>query len=206
MVTFPKPYTEAEETECLNRVMAGDKSAREELIVHNLRLVTHVIKKYGIADCDIPEFISIGTIGLIKAIDSFDNRQGTKLVTYASRCINNEILMYLRHCKKYNKEISYNETVGTDKEGNEIHLFDIIESPVEPMDVRFIRKQAYRKAIMAVNNVLDKREKTIIVLRYGLDDRRPLTQKEIAKLFGISRSYISRIEKRALEKIRNNIE
>ncbi|MDD6102915.1 MAG: RNA polymerase sporulation sigma factor SigK [Clostridiales bacterium] len=202
MNTFPKPYTQAEEKEAFLKMKQGDVSAREGLILHNLRLVTHVIKHYNISEADTAEYISIGTIGLIKAIDSFDDSQGTRLATYASRCINNEILMHLRVSKKLNREMSYNETVGTDKEGNEIHLFDVLESTEPIPQEKYIHSWELGKISEAVEKCLTSREKVIIRLRYGFENKAPLTQKEIASMFKISRSYVSRIEKKALEKIR----
>lgn len=206
MITFPKPLSQAEEKQAFIQMNDGDALAREKLILHNMRLVTHVIKHYNILENEMAEYISIGTIGLIKAVDSFDDSQGTRLATYASRCINNEILMHLRASKKLGREVSYNETVGTDKEGNEIHLFDVLESPELEPQQRYIHNWELKKIMEGVNECLSDREKTIIKLRYGFNDRIPLTQKEIADIFNISRSYVSRIEKKALDKLKKYCE
>ena len=177
-----------------------DKKSRDILIEHNLRLVAHITKKYENTKTDNDDLISIGTIGLIKGIDSFSNKHGTKLTTYCARCIENEILMYFRSNKKNNNTISLDEPIGYDKEGNDITILDILKTPAEDYT-----EDVYKKdSIKALNNylkILSEREKEIIIKRYGLYNNDELTQKEIAKELNISRSYVSRIEKRAITKI-----
>lgn len=184
----------------------GNKEARSILIERNQRLVAHIVKKYNANDKDTDDLISIGTIGLIKAIDTFDMSKGIRLATYASRCIENELLMLLRAEKKQSKEVYLYEPIGADKEGNEINLLDIIESVdidiVEDLELRRNVKLLYN----LVNKVLSDREKEIIVLRYGLGECREVTQREIAANLNISRSYVSRIEKKALRKLRESFE
>lgn len=197
---FAQPLSEKEEAKCLNEMAAGSSAAREKLINHNLRLVAHVAKKYENNMDDMEDLISIGTIGLIKAIDSYKNDQKTKLATYAARCINNEILMHLRTNKKRALDVSLNESVGKDKDGSDILLSDIIESPQKDMN-EIIELSDNIRALKKHLEVLDEREKKIIILRYGLLGHDNMTQKEIAKAYGISRSYVSRIEKRALMKL-----
>lgn len=180
----------------------GDLEARYTLIEHNLRLVAHVCKKYQNGEEDMEDFISIGTIGLIKAISTFDYKKGNRLATYAARCIDNELLMYLRARKKTAREISLYEPIGTDKEGNQINLLDIVESDetdvIDTIELNRNRKQLYQY----IPKVLTRREREIIMMRYGLYNQKPVTQREIAEKIGISRSYVSRIEKRALEKLK----
>lgn len=208
MKTFQKPLTAEEEAHYIQMLQKGSsekaKEAREILIERNLRLVAHIAKKYQNVDEDMEDLISIGTIGLIKAVASFDSGKG-KLSTYASRCIDNELLMLLRSKKKTSKEVSLYEPIGTDKEGNEINLLDIIES--EQIDVidRMELGSNIRK-LGRVLQVLDEREKEIIYLRYGLATGKEVTQREIGEKLGISRSYVSRIEKRALNKLRIGFE
>ena len=196
---FPEPLSMEEEEKCINKMLAGDKDARNKLIEHNLRLVAHIVKKFDSKD-NTDDLISIGTIGLIKGIDTFSNKNGTKLTTYAARCVENEILMFYRANKKNNKNISINESVGFDKDGNEISFLDILKTP-NPDYVNDIDLQDNIKLLYKFIDVLTKREKEIIIKRYGLYNTKEQTQKEIAKEFGISRSYVSRIEKRALTKI-----
>ena len=181
-------------------MLDGDKNARNKLVEHNLRLVAHIVKKYDNGKDDVDDLISIGTIGLIKGIDTFSNKNGTKLTTYAARCVENEILMFYRANKKNNKNISINESVGFDKDGNEISFLDILKTP-NPDYVNDIDLQDNIKLLYKFIDVLTKREKEIIIKRYGLYNTKEQTQKEIAKEFKISRSYVSRIEKRALTKI-----
>jgi len=206
--TFQKPLTAEEEAHYIQMLQKGSsekaKEAREILIERNLRLVAHIAKKYQNVDEDMEDLISIGTIGLIKAVASFDSGKG-KLSTYASRCIDNELLMLLRSKKKTSKEVSLYEPIGTDKEGNEINLLDIIES--EQIDVidRMELGSNIRK-LGRVLQALDEREKEIIYLRYGLATGKEVTQREIGEKLGISRSYVSRIEKRALNKLRIGFE
>lgn len=206
MKSFPKPLSAKEETEILCLCMEGSKEARDILIERNLRLVAHIVKKYNTADREIDDLISIGTIGLIKAIDTFDPDKGIRLATYASRCIDNELLMMLRSGKRQAKEVYLYEPIGSDKEGHEINLLDIIESSesdiIEDIELQGNVKRLYE----LVNKVLSKREKQIIEMRYGLNAQEEVTQREIASKIGISRSYVSRIEKKALKKLRENFE
>ena len=203
MKTFPKPLTAKEEKECLERCRKGDTSARDELIEKNLRLVAYIVKKYAGIGKDSEDLISIGTIGLIKAIDSFDVDKGIRLATYASRCIDNELLMLLRSEKKQAKEVYLNESIGSDKEGNEISLIDIIETSDEDVTDKVLLKEDLGKLYDYVETVLSDREMNIIYLRYGIPDgSKEYTQREIADIMGISRSYISRIEKKALNKLK----
>lgn len=198
--TFPDPLPKKEEDELIKKMLDGDKNARNKLVEHNLRLVAHIVKKYDNGKDDVDDLISIGTIGLIKGIDTFSNKNGTKLTTYAARCVENEILMFYRANKKNNKNISINESVGFDKDGNEISFLDILKTP-NPDYVNDIDLQDNIKLLYKFIDVLTKREKEIIIKRYGLYNTKEQTQKEIAKEFKISRSYVSRIEKRALTKI-----
>ena len=198
---FPKPLSKKEESDLLEKMSQGDDNARKKLIEHNLRLVAHIVKKYYANYSEQDDLISIGTIGLIKGINSFNYKKGTKLATYCARCIENEILMYFRNCKKTSQEISFSEPIDTDSEGNPLTLMDIIaidDTIVDDIDTR----NKLVKLAEIINNISDERDKTIIVKRYGLDGLPPLTQKEIAKELKISRSYVSRIEKRILEEIK----
>lgn len=207
MKTFQQPLTAQEETGYLNIMCSDDreaaKEARQILIERNLRLVAHVAKKYAQAGEDMEDLISIGTIGLIKAISTFRQDKGNRLGTYAAKCIDNELLMMFRARKKSTREISLYEPIGTDKEGNEINLLDVCVQEqvdiVENMDC--MEKKA--KLSILINTVLDAREKEIIQLRYGIGREKEMTQREIGKMQGISRSYVSRIEKKALEKLRS---
>ena len=199
---FPKPLSKQEENEALERLMQGDESAKALLIEHNLRLVAHVVKKYYTQNTDSDDLISIGTIGLIKGINSFKPDKNTKLATYCARCIENEILMYFRSSKKLNGEISFDEPIDTDSEGNPLTLMDIIaidDTIVDDIDT----KNKLIKVAKLLKAMPDNRDKTIIMLRYGLNGEAPLTQREVAKKLKISRSYVSRIEKRVLEDFRN---
>ncbi|NLV76322.1 MAG: RNA polymerase sporulation sigma factor SigK [Tissierellia bacterium] len=199
--SFPKPLTKEEEEYYLKLYSEGDEKARNILIERNLRLVAHIVKKYHNIGKDIDDLISIGTIGLIKAISTFDMEKGTRLATYAARCIENEILMTIRSNKKSKSEVSLQEPIGVDKEGNEISLLDIlgtdVDNVIDEVHLKFMKKKLYK----SVNKVLKDREKIIIELRYGLIDGVCKTQREIANMLGISRSYVSRIEKRAIEKL-----
>lgn len=197
---FPDPLSKEEEEKCVEKMKLGDNEARNKLIEHNLRLVAHIVKKYDHKKNDIDDLISIGTIGLIKGVDSFSYKHGTRLTTYVAKCIENEILMYYRSDKKHNKNISLNESVGFDKEGNEITLLEILKTPKPEFELD-IQKKDNITSLKKYFNVLTEREKEIIIKRYGLNDQDEITQKEIAKELGISRSYVSRIEKRALTKI-----
>jgi len=198
--SFPDPLTKEKEDEYIKKANLGDKEARAKLIEHNLRLVAHIVKKYENNKEDSDDLISIGTIGLIKGIDSFSGSKNTKLNTYVARCIENEILMNFRNNKKRNKDISINESIGYDKEGNEITILDILKTPT-PDFALDIHKENNITDLKKYLDVLNDREKEIIIYRYGLYDSDEITQKEIAKKLNISRSYVSRIEKRALSKI-----
>lgn len=197
---FPEPLSKEEEEKTIEKFFLGDKEARNKLIEHNLRLVAHIVKKYEHSSNDSDDLISIGTIGLIKGIDSFSKKNGTRITTYCARCIENEILMYFRSDKKNNKNISLNEMIGFDKEGNEITFLDILKTPDPEFDMSLHQKDNI-KNLKKYFNVLSEREKEIMVQRYGLNNTKEVTQKEIAKSLGISRSYVSRIEKRALTKL-----
>lgn len=199
--SFPKALSAAEERRCLEQMAAGDKQARQKLIEHNLRLVAHIAKKYYADENDRDDLVSIGTIGLIKAIDSFKPDKGIRLSSYASRCIENEILMFFRSARKTAQDVSLNEPIDTDKDGNTLTLLDTIatdDNIVEDIDLRMKTKRLYE----VLGKILTPREREIIVLRYGLAGQRPMVQREVAKKLHISRSYISRLEKKALEKLR----
>lgn len=197
---FPQPLSASEEKACLERMAQGDAEARNLLIEHNLRLVAHIVKKFENTGEDTEDLISIGTIGLIKAIESYSSGKGTKLATYAARCIENEILMHLRVIKKTKKDVSLHDPIGQDKEGNEISLLDILKSESEDV-IDTIQLNMELEKVKKYIDVLDEREKEVIVGRFGLDLKKEKTQREIAKELGISRSYVSRIEKRALMKM-----
>ena len=205
MKTFSQPLSALEEAYYLQQLKEGNseeaKQARNILIERNLRLVAHIAKKYQNVDEDMEDLISIGTIGLIKAVSSFDAGKG-KLSTYASRCIDNELLMLLRTKKKSSREVSLFEPIGTDKEGNEINLLDIIEHEQEDITEQMELYENTKKLIGLLDKLLTAREKEIIFLRYGLACGREVTQREIGEMLHISRSYVSRIEKRALQKLR----
>lgn len=199
---FPKPLTAEDEKYYLHRLKEGDKKARQILIEYNLRLVAHIVKKYQSPEDDMEELISIGTIGLIKAVDTFDHEKASKLATYAARCVENEILMYLRVRRKLQRESSYYEPIGTDKEGNEIQLLDIMENGEPPAVDQISLKDDTKKVYELLERVLTERERQVVIMRYGLYQSREYTQREIAEQLGISRSYISRIEKNALSRLR----
>ncbi len=203
MKTFLKPLTSEEESYYLQEYKQGSLEAKNILIERNLRLVAHIVKKYQGAPEEMDDLISIGTIGLIKAIHTFDEKKASRLSTYAARCIDNELLMLLRSKKKTNREVSLYDPIGTDKEGNEISLLDVIET--EPVDVvkNYSLKQDIAYLYELLPKVLTTREREIIKLRYGLYGERELTQREIAKRLNISRSYVSRIEKNAVLKLRS---
>lgn len=206
MKTFLSPLTPEQEMECLKKMKDGDLEAKKELTLRNMRLVAHVAKKYQNSDEDMEDLISIGTIGLIKAISTYKEDYGSRLATYAARCIDNELLMHFRSKKKTVREVSLYEPIGTDKEGNQIHLLDIVESD-EPDVVETIETDRRTREVLAlVPKLLSGRERYIIENRYGLYACKPMTQREIAAALGISRSYVSRIEKRALEKLRKGME
>ena len=197
---FPDPLEKEEEEKYISLMLNGDKEARNILIEHNLRLVAHIVKKYEHNSCESDDLISIGIIGLIKGIDSYSYKHGTRITTYAARCIENEILMYFRNDKKNSKNISINDSLGFDRDGNEITLLDVLKTPATDF-ASYIQKQENLKVLTKYLNVLNSREKEIINKRYGLNDKEEQTQKEIAKKMNISRSYVSRIEKRALTKL-----
>ncbi|WP_184317986.1 RNA polymerase sporulation sigma factor SigK [Geobacillus subterraneus] len=197
---FPQPLSPKEEEKYLELMAKGDEQARNRLIEHNLRLVAHIVKKFENTGEEVEDLISIGTIGLIKAIESYSSGKGTKLATYAARCIENEILMHLRSLKKTRKDVSLHEPIGQDKEGNEISLLDILKSEGQDI-VDEIQLNMELEQVKKYISVLDEREKEVIVNRFGLGRQREKTQREIAKELGISRSYVSRIEKRALMKM-----
>ena len=203
--SFPKPLTAAEEQLWLKRYAAGDTEARNVLIERNLRLVSHIIKKYYVQNNDQEDLVSIGTIGLIKGISSFDPSKGARLATYAARCIENEILMYFRGQKKLQGEVSLSDSIDTDKEGNALQLLDVVGVDDTMLEDLHDRDSALRLRQL-IKEELTPREAEIIRLRYGMGGTVPLTQREVAASFGISRSYISRIEKRALEKLRIGLE
>lgn len=202
MKSFPPPLTAEEERYYMQQYTLGSLEARNILIERNLRLVTHIIKKYQHLEEEPEDLISIGTIGLIKAITTFNSGKNTRLATYACRCIENEILMMLRTKKKTNRETSLYEPIGTDREGNEIQLYDIIESEVEDAFTTLQRKENNNRLYLTMKQVLSPREQQVLKMRYGLCGQQSYTQKEIAQKLGISRSYVSRIEKKAIEKLR----
>ena len=195
--SFPKPLSDKDELKCLKLMEAGNQKARDKLIEHNLRLVAHIIKKYYTSTNDQDDLVSIGTIGLIKAVDSFDRSKGIKLSSYAARCIENEVLMFFRNSKKTSQDVSMNDPIETDKEGNSLSLMDIMsteDSIVDDIDIKI--KSEKLKGYISEN--LSQREKEIIELRYGLNGNSQITQREVASKMNISRSYVSRIEKKAL--------
>ena len=202
---FPEPLSSEDEVYYLEKYQQGDENARNVLIEHNLRLVAHVCKKYNIPNMDNDDLISIGTIGLIKGINSFKQEKGVRLATYVSRCIDNEILMYLRSAKKTGAEIYLNEPIGKDKDDNEISLIDVLENDEknieDEIDLKLKIKMLYEK----MKEILKPREKNILEMRFGLDGSKPKTQNEIADMMGISRSYVSRIETKAIGKLANEI-
>ena len=203
--SFPQPLNQEEEKSYLIKLKEGDLLAKGILVERNLRLVAHIVKKYTYPGKDVDDLISIGTVGLIKAIDSFDISKGTRLATYAARCIENEILMLIRNNKKTKGEVYLQDPIGIDKEGNEISLMDVLSSDedsiIEIVESKIQIKKLYNK----INHALMDREKLIIQMRYGLLDGNPRTQREIALILGISRSYVSRIEKRALKKLNREL-
>ena len=202
MKPFLKPLTTEEETAYLVAGRQGDTKAKELLIEHNLRLVAHIVKKYQSPQDELDDLISIGTIGLIKAVNTYDPDKGKRLGTYAAKCIVNELLMYFRSRKKISREVSLYDPIGVDKEGNEISLLDIMESKQPSSFEVLAQKEDFQKALELIPLVLDDREKKVLSLRYGLDGKKELTQRETAKQLNISRSYVSRIEKTALQKLR----
>ncbi len=203
--SFPKPLSAKEEREYLIKASEGDIEARNKLVEHNLRLVAHIIKKYYSSQNDQDDLVSIGTIGLIKAINTFDINKKIKLSSYASRCIENEILMHFRNIKKTSQDISLNEAIDTDKDGNPLSLIDVLSTDdniLESLNTKLNVNKIYEY----LDSELDDREKKVIILRYGLNGEEPITQREVAKILGVSRSYISRIETKALKTLRRKYE
>lgn len=202
--SFPAPLTSSEEKYYVQKYLDGDLQAKYILIEHNLRLVAHVIKKYQSLDENMEDLLSIGTIGLIKSVMTFNLDKGNRLAAYASKCIDNEILMYLRSRKKTNKEVSLYEPLGTDRDGNEIQLYDIIETDEPDAADRIVLKHNIQKLYTELESRLTPRERLILKMRYGLYNGEEYTQREVASQLGISRSYVSRIEKSAIEKLRTS--
>lgn len=202
---FPEPLSEEEEMKYLKKYMEGDEDARNILIERNLRLVAHVCKKYNIPNVDNEDLISIGTIGLIKGINSFKPSKNVKLSTYVSRCIDNEILMHLRSTKKIGAEVSLEDTIGKDKDDNTVTLKDVLENSEKNIEDEVDLKMKVKKLYEKMKLVLKDREKLIIEMRFGLDGNKPRTQNQIAKMMGISRSYVSRIETKAIGKLAKEI-
>lgn len=199
---FPPPMSAEEERQAFFKAAEGDENARQRLILHNLRLVSHIVRKYYSTAPNSEDLVSIGTVGLVKAVDSFHVENGAKFATYAAKCIQNEILMHFRSQKKHASEVSLNETIDIDRDGNPLTYIDVICSD-EDMTDEIDRKILTDKMLGLVDSILSSREKRIIILRYGLMGTPPRAQREIAQMLGISRSYVSRIEKSALEKLRN---
>lgn len=202
---FPEPLGAEEERQCLEKLKQGDDEARNILIERNLRLVAHVAKKYGNSNVDQDDLISIGTIGLIKGINSFDIDKGSRLSTYVSRCIDNEILMHLRATKKLGAEVALNEPIGKDKDDNVVTLQEVLEADERSVEEIIDLKMKVKKLYEKIKAVLKERERTIIELRFGLNGTKPKTQNEIAEMMGISRSYVSRIETKAIGKLAKEI-
>ena len=202
MKTFLSPLTMEQESECLKKMKNGDLEARNELIERNMRLVAHVAKKYQNPEDEMEDLISIGTIGLIKAVETYKEDYGSRLATYAARYIDNELLMHFRAKKKTSKEVSLYEPIGTDKEGNQIQLLDVVVSEDEDVVELLEQDRKVRRLNEIIPQTLSGRELFIIINRYGLYGKKTMTQREIARKLGISRSYVSRIEKRAIEKLR----
>lgn len=203
---FPEPLSSDEEIIYLNKLKEGNDEARNILIERNLRLVAHVAKKYSSANIDNDDLISIGSIGLIKGINSYNVDKGTKLSTYISRCIDNEILMFLRSNKKLQNEVYLNDTIGEDKDNNFVVLQEVLEVDERPIEEQVDLKLQIKKMYAIISDILKDREKTILNLRFGLDGNKPKTQNEIAKSMGISRSYVSRIETKAIDKLSKEFE
>ncbi len=206
MKTFPKPLSAGEEKEYLKRCKEGDQEARDVLVLRNMRLVAHVVKKYQGTDYDMEDLISVGTIGLIKAVNTFKTDKGSRLATYAAKCVENEILMLLRAGKKYSREVSLFEPIGVDKDGETVSLVDVIEMDNKEAVENLIFEQDVKDLYRSYERCLKDTEKKVVGMRYGLYGRKAHTQREIAKELGISRSYVSRIEKRALEKLKKDMD
>ena len=202
--SYPKPLSAEEEANCLALARQGDAKARDKLVRHNMRLVAHIVKKYtGAAETD--DMISVGSIGLIKAIDSFQPARGTRLATYTARCIENEILMFIRAGKKHKSNVSLSDPVGTDKDGNELTIMDLLFEKEDKVFGSVEQSLMQEKFLLAVRRLLTERETTVICLRYALAGGSPMAQREVAQKLKISRSYVSRIEKHALEKLREGL-
>jgi RNA polymerase sporulation-specific sigma factor len=202
MQSFPKPLTAPQEACYLEQYKNGDLTAKNILIEHNLRLVAHIVKKYAASGRETDELISVGIVGLVKAVNTYDFDKGNRLATYAARCIDNELLMLMRGDRKLNREVSLYDPIGTDKEGNEINLLNIIESESEDIVDKIEKKQYLHQLASLLPQSLTPREYQVIVRRYGLCGHKETTQRELAADLGISRSYVSRIEKKALQKLR----
>ncbi len=203
--TFPKPLTSSEERHYVELAMQGDQEARNTLIERNLRLVAHICKKYYSAPCDQDDLISIGTVGLIKGIASYDPGKGVRLATYASRCVENEILMYFRSLKKTSGDVSLSEAIDEDRDGK-LSILDVLYEDEEDLLERITLRENCKRLRRCMEALLSEREKTILTLRYGLDGNKPHAQWELASILGISRSYVSRLEKKAMEKLRLGME
>lgn len=202
MKTFPQPLSAREEREYLERYKEGDREAREILIHRNMRLVAHIVKKYQGTDYETEDLLSVGAIGLIKAVDTFNPNKGSRLGTYAAKCVENEILMLFRAGKKYSKEVSIYEPIGTDKDGEAVSLMDVLELEGKEALEQVILNQDVKNLYESIEKNLNDTEKTVIRMRYGLFDSKEYTQREVAKVLEISRSYVSRIEKKAIEKLK----
>ena len=202
--SFPKPLTKAEEAEALAAMANGDEAARAKLIEHNLRLVAHVVRKYTVPGYTMDDLVSVGTLGLIKAVNTYDPNASTPLSTYAARCIENEVLMLLRSSKKRKNEVSLNEPIGMDGEGNDICFQDILGTPAGQVEEDAIRRAGMQQ-VRALVQTLPARERMVLEMRYGLLGQKPLMQHEVAAKLGLSRSYISRIESRAIGRIRDEL-
>lgn len=202
MKTFEKPLSEEEEKFYLQKYKEGNQDAKNILIEKNMRLVAHMVKKYVSLDRDVEDLLSVGTIGLIKAVNTFDMNKSCRLATYAAKCIDNELLMMLRNEKRKSREVSIYEPIGTDKEGNEISLMEVVKTDDPDVVGNYVMKQDIERVVKAIDEVLTVREKEIIIYRYGLFGNEEITQRELARKLNISRSYVSRIEKKALTKLR----
>lgn len=203
--SFPRPLPAGEERRCVERWLEGDLEARNTLIEHNLRLVAHIIKKYYTSESDQDDLISIGTVGLIKGVSTYRPDKGVRLATYASRCIENEVLMHFRGSRKSSLDLSLSDSIDSDSDGNSLSLLDVLADE-EDMSERIVRSDLCRRLSGLIEAALDEREAEILRLRYGLNGQRPLTQRETAQHCGISRSYVSRLEKKALEKLKRKLE
>jgi RNA polymerase sporulation-specific sigma factor len=203
--SFAKPLSKEQERMYLDRASQGDDNAKDMLVQHNLRLVAHIVKKYNNSNAEADDLISIGSIGLIKAINTYKYNKGSTLATYAARCIDNEILMYLRSNRKHTKSVSLYETISTDKDGNEVTRMDVLPSKGEAVSDQVEQSVMYQGVLVSMSKVLTEREKQIIIMRYGLENGKPMTQVQVAKELNICRSYVSRIEKKAISKLRDEI-